>query len=76
MIQPILIDRDAIFDDGSLHQAFGLTPATLARARRSGALRHTRQGKRTLYKGEWVLDWLEADENTSRRRPDQERRTL
>jgi len=38
-----------------------LTEATLSRARRDGELRFTRKGKRILYMGEWILDWLSAD---------------
>ncbi|MGO9811863.1 MAG: hypothetical protein ACLP53_13955, partial [Isosphaeraceae bacterium] len=47
------------YDDGSLRQALGLTPATLAAARRTGSLRYTRTGKRIFYKGAWVSAWLE-----------------
>lgn len=61
MIEPILIEPDALYDDGALRQALGLTPTALAGARRRGTLRHSRQGKRTLYKGAWVLAWLESE---------------
>jgi hypothetical protein len=61
MIDPILIEPEALYDDGALRQALGLTATTLAHARRVGTLRFTRQGKRTLYKGAWVLAWLEAN---------------
>ena len=61
MIEPVMIEPEALYDDGALRQALGLTAATLAAARRSGALRFTRKGKRTLYRGAWVLAWLEAD---------------
>jgi hypothetical protein len=60
MIEPVMIEADALYDDGALRQTLGLTPSTLAAARRSGALRFTRTGKRTLYKGAWVLSWLES----------------
>jgi hypothetical protein len=60
MIEPVLIAPEALYDDGSLRQALGLAPATLAAARRAGTLRFTRTGKRTLYKGEWILAWLES----------------
>ncbi|HKM56192.1 MAG TPA: hypothetical protein VJY33_22480 [Isosphaeraceae bacterium] len=60
MVEPVRIDSEAFYDDGSLRQSLGLTPATLAGARRAGSLRYTRQGKRTLYKGTWILAWLEA----------------
>ena len=58
MQEPISIKPDAVYDDGALYLSLGLTPAALAKARRGGELRFTRQGKRTLYLGQWVLDWL------------------
>jgi hypothetical protein len=60
MIEPVLIEHEALYDDGSLRQALGLTDAALANARRAGTLRYTRQGKRTLYLGKWILAWLES----------------
>ncbi len=60
MIEPIVIEPEALYDDGALRQALGLSPASLAAARRAGTLRYSRQGKRTLYKGAWILDWLES----------------
>jgi hypothetical protein len=60
MIEPVRIEPEALYDDGALHVALGLTPAALASARRAGTLRFTRQGKRTLYLGRWILAWLEA----------------
>ena len=65
MIEPVRLDPEALYDDGALRQLLGLTPATLAAARRGRTLRHTRQGKRTLYKGSWVLAWLESDAERS-----------
>lgn len=60
MIEPVHIEPEALYDDGSLRQALGLTPATLAAARRAGSLRYTRIGKRIFYKGAWVSAWLET----------------
>jgi hypothetical protein len=60
MIEPVLIEPTAVFDDGSLYQVFGLSATTLAAARRAGKLRYVRQGHRVLYLGAWVLDWLNA----------------
>ena len=62
MHDKVSIAPDGIYDDGALHLAMGLSPATLARARRSGELRFTRKGNRTLYVGQWVLDWIKADD--------------
>ena len=58
---PARIEADAIYTDGELRLMLGLPGATLARARRERKLRHTRQGRRLLYRGTWVLAWLEAD---------------
>jgi hypothetical protein len=60
MIEPVLILPEGIYDDGALQQTLGLTAATLANARRIGSLRYSRQGKRVLYRGAWVLSWLET----------------
>jgi hypothetical protein len=60
MIEPVTIAPDGLYDDTSLFETLGLTPTALASARRAGTLRYTRQGKRTLYLGRWILDWLEA----------------
>ena len=60
MVSPIKIDPDSIYDDGSLVLMLDVSTATLARARRDGRLRYTRQGRRVLYLGQWILDWLAA----------------
>ncbi|HEY7428849.1 MAG TPA: hypothetical protein VH682_31755 [Gemmataceae bacterium] len=59
---------DGIYDDLLLGSVLDLSPQVLANARRMGELRYTRKGKRTLYLGRWVLEWLTADE-----RPEQGR---
>jgi hypothetical protein len=60
MLNSVSIDPKGIYDDGAIRQALGVTDAAMAAARRSGSLRFTRQGKRTFYLGEWILDWLKA----------------
>jgi hypothetical protein len=60
MVNPVCIDPAAVYDDGSLLLTLDIPAGTLARARRNGELRYTRQGRRTLYLGKWVLDWLEG----------------
>jgi hypothetical protein len=60
MLHPVSIEPEAVYDDGSLRQTFGLTDSTLSAARRSGSLRFTRQGKRVLYLGKWITSWLES----------------
>jgi hypothetical protein len=65
MIEPVLIESDALYDDASLRHAVGLTETALATGRRSGALRYCRHGKRILYRGSWVLAWLESTSNNT-----------
>jgi hypothetical protein len=60
MIEPVVIDPEAVYDDGAIRQSLGLTDAALATARRVGVLRYSRQGKRVLYLGRWILEWLET----------------
>jgi len=58
-VQPIRIEPDAIYDDGAIILSLGITHSALTQARRSGNLRFNRSGKRVLYRGQWILDWLE-----------------
>ena len=57
------IDPNSIYDDGALVLALGVTHATLARARRDGHLRFTRKGKRVLYLGHWITEWLRDEQS-------------
>lgn len=61
MIDAYQIDPAAVYDDGALNVALGLSSAAIAQGRRDGTLRYTRKGQRTLYLGQWILDWLAAD---------------
>jgi hypothetical protein len=61
MIDSVHIDPSNIYDDDALYSALGVSVAVLARARRAGQLRFARKGKRILYLGQWVLDWIRTD---------------
>jgi len=61
MIDAANINPEAVYDDGSICAALGLSPGALTRARREGTLRFSRKGRRTFYLGRWILDWLAAD---------------
>lgn len=58
---PIDISPDSFFDDGALVLLLGITHATLSQARKRKKLRFTRRGRKILYRGSWVLEWLESD---------------
>ena len=55
------IDPNTVYDDHAIYGALAVSAKTLARARRDGRLRYTRQGRRVLYLGQWLLDWLNGD---------------
>lgn len=61
MIEGFPIDPKAVYDDSALSVGLGVSGESLGRARQSGDLRHVRQGRRILYLGQWILDWLEQD---------------
>jgi hypothetical protein len=55
------IDPRAVYSEGALSLALEVPLATLLRARREGRLRYSRQGRRVLFLGQWIIDWLEHD---------------
>lgn len=57
---PPRIDPEGIYHNGDACLILGLTSATLARARREKWLRFSRQGRVILYRGQWLLDWIDA----------------
>jgi hypothetical protein len=61
VIDAVSIDPTAIYDDGALYCALGITSAALSKARRSGLLRFSQKGRRILYVGQWIIDWINAD---------------
>lgn len=52
------IDPEQWYDIGAVVLALDIPSSTLARARRKGQLRYTRKGRRVLFLGRWLLDWL------------------
>jgi hypothetical protein len=68
MLPAVTIDPEAIYHEGNLALALDIAPATLARARRDGRLRYSRQGRRVLLLGQWVIDWLKTEASGISRR--------
>jgi hypothetical protein len=66
MSDTITIHPTGIYTSDDLCAMLDVSPQTLADARRSGALRSTRKGRRVIYLGEWVLDWLRIAEEVPR----------
>jgi hypothetical protein len=65
MTQPFLIEPRAFYDEASLRNATGITASALAGARKAGLLRYTRRSGRTLYLGQWILEWLTPEVTTA-----------
>ncbi len=53
------IDPDTVYTDGAIVLALGVTHSALATARRSGELRYAKSGRKIVYRGRWLLNWLE-----------------
>jgi hypothetical protein len=70
MSNPFVIQADAVYSDGEVRLALGVTSAALVRARREGRLRFTRQGNSILYRGQWLIEWLENDARRFTKRED------
>lgn len=66
--KPFLIQADAVYTDGEVRLALDVTSSALALARRQQRLRFTRQGRTILYRGQWLLDWLEKDSTQNSQR--------
>jgi len=64
MVGTTEIKPQALYDGAALQADIGLPAAAVRRARKSGKLRYTRQGKKLLYLGQWVLDFLAAESKT------------
>jgi hypothetical protein len=56
-----LIHPHGVYSSDDLSQLLDASPETLLAARRSGALRGVRKGRRLVYLGSWVLAWLNSD---------------
>jgi len=56
------IQPTGIYTAADLSRMLDVSPDTQAEARRNGALRYVRKGRRTIYLGEWVLTWLRGGE--------------
>ena len=52
-----IIDR-AIYDDKTLNEQAGIDYGTLKKARKAGDIRYATLGKRHVYLGFWIFDWL------------------
>lgn len=69
MTKPHTIVPEAVYDLATARTALGLAKATLGREIRLGRLRVAKRAGKYLILGRWLLEWIEAGEITSRKRP-------
>lgn len=55
----ICLERDRLYSEPVVCQLLGVRPPTLAEARESGSLRWSKVGRRRLYRGDWLMAWIE-----------------
>ena len=58
MSEPFPIIDRAIYDDKTLNEQAGIDYGTLKKARKAGDIRYATLGKRHVYLGFWIFDWL------------------
>jgi hypothetical protein len=61
----VTIQPTGIYSSDDVSAMLDVGGETLAKARRTGALRAVRKGRRWIYLGEWLLDWLRHSEEVS-----------
>lgn len=59
--EPFKIDPDGFYTNGQLRLLLNVSSRALAAARRTGQLRYARKGMVVIYRGAWVIDWLESE---------------
>jgi Helix-turn-helix domain len=60
MTTSIPIDPNAVYSDRSVAALLGVTIDALREAEKTGQLRHRRVGRRVLYLGSSLIEWLRA----------------
>lgn len=61
----ITIHPTAIYSSDDVCAMLDVSPQALTVARRSGELKSARKGRRVVYLGEWLLEWLRSDDNSA-----------
>jgi hypothetical protein len=64
------IDPSGVYDDGQLVLMLGVTHEALAKARRGGELPYRRVGRRFLYVGQALIQWLSTTSAPDAERPE------
>jgi len=55
---PLVLHPDAVFSLEQARRALGMEKSTLAREIRLGRLRVSKRGKRYLFLGSWLREWI------------------
>jgi len=59
------IDAEAYYDQADIRRLLRISSRALGAAIRAGELRHTEIAGRRLYRGQWLIDWLEGTAQAS-----------
>lgn len=54
------IEPTNLYDDEAIYVAFGIERKDTSQAKQDGTLRYATIADRTLYLGQWIVDWLGA----------------
>lgn len=59
------IEPGKFYDDFAVSRILGIRESVQKRARESNELKYTKKGPQILYRGQWLIDWLEPSEETT-----------
>lgn len=59
------IDPEAVYCQSEICEALGITARRLGNAAVAGEVRFAALGSQRMFRGQWVLDWLEGRKPTS-----------
>lgn len=64
-MEPVAIEirPNAYYVHEDVRELLGIGDATLKEACENGELRFTKKGRSRLYRGQWLIDWLEPTSN-------------
>lgn len=62
MVAGASIEPQKFYDDFAVFQILEIKESVQKRARDNSELKFTKKGSRILYRGQWLIDWLEPTE--------------
>ena len=59
--KPAIVEPDAFYRTTQLSRMLGLSAKSIGSAIRAGKLRSAKVGPNQLVRGQWLIDWLDAE---------------